>query len=95
MFAATSSDQPAQSRGLAQKVQSVLVALMFATSFFARFEPSPMDVFFVLATVASLHNGMRIPMAIMPLFLFLLIYGYALQKQVDVFVLLYVSRPLL
>ncbi len=77
MSAITASDRPVPAQGRAQTLQNVLVALMFLTSFYAKFEPAPMDIFFVLATVVCVYNGLQISMAIMPLFILLLIYNLA------------------
>jgi hypothetical protein len=52
-----------------------LVSMVFITSFFVKFEPAPTDIFLLLALIASIFGGLRLPVAIMPLFLFLLIYN--------------------
>jgi hypothetical protein len=58
-----------------ENVTRFLVSMVFVTSFFVKFEPAPTDVFLALALIASIIGGLRLPVAIMPLFLFLLIYN--------------------
>jgi hypothetical protein len=57
------------------KVSSFIVSLVFATSFYVKFEPAPTDIFILLALLVSLINGIRLTPTLMPLFLFLLIYN--------------------
>lgn len=59
----------------AAKVRVAVIAMVFVSSCLVKFEPAPTDLFFVLAILFSLHSGLRITPAIMPLFLLLLTYN--------------------
>ncbi len=58
-----------------EQLRSALVMLIFASSFYVKQEPAPSDVFFLSALIFCLHGGLRLSVAIMPLFLLLLIYN--------------------
>jgi O-Antigen ligase len=59
------------------RIQTFMVVMIFLTSWYVKFEPAPTDLFFVLALVVSVAGGLKMPLAIMPLFLTLLIYNLA------------------
>jgi hypothetical protein len=56
-------------------LRTAMVSLVFISSFLSKFEPSPTDVFLVLAFITSITGGLKITPAIMPLFALLLIYN--------------------
>lgn len=69
--------EPASARITHQQVLAFLVAMVFVTSFYVKFEPAPTDMFVAMAFVFAIGGGLRFTPAIMPLLLFLLIYNVA------------------
>jgi hypothetical protein len=57
------------------RIRNWLVALVFASSFISMFEPSPCDIFFLLALFFSLGSGLRLSPVLVPLMLLLLVYN--------------------
>jgi hypothetical protein len=64
-----------ESRITLERVQTFLVSMIFISSFYVKFEPAPCDLFFLAALLMCLGSGLKLTTAIMPLFLFLLIYN--------------------
>ena len=58
------------------QVQTVLVWLMFASSFYVIAEPAPCDVFFILVLGCFLTSGLAINTVVVPLVLYLLLYNF-------------------
>jgi hypothetical protein len=58
-----------------EQFRGFCVWLMLASSFFVIKEPAPCDVLFILNFVLFIATGLRIPLLVMPLFLFLLLYN--------------------
>ncbi|MCA0432510.1 MAG: O-antigen ligase family protein [Proteobacteria bacterium] len=59
------------------RLRAFLVAMIFISSFYVKFEPAPPDLFFLIAFLACIGGGLRFSPAIFPLFLMLLIYNLA------------------
>lgn len=60
-----------------ESVQTFLVSMIFISSFYVKFEPAASDLFLVAAVLMCVRSGLSFTPAIMPLFLFLLIYNVA------------------
>lgn len=58
-----------------ESVQAFLVSMIFISSFYVKFEPAACDLFLVAAVLMCVGSGLSLTPAIMPLFLFLLIYN--------------------
>jgi hypothetical protein len=58
-----------------ESLRTLLVALVFITSFISRFQPAPCDIIFVLAVMCSLSGGLRFNLVLIPLFFLLLLYN--------------------
>lgn len=67
--------QPTSRWMTVEKVRSILVAMIFITSFVSLFEPAPTDVFLVLALLTCFRSGLKLSPMITPLVLLLLIYN--------------------
>ncbi|MFO1033045.1 MAG: O-antigen ligase family protein [Hyphomicrobiales bacterium] len=75
MTHAATFEAPAQPRITMGMLRNGLVAMVFVSSFLSKFEPAPTDFFLILAVIAAITGGLRLAPAIVPLFLFLLIYN--------------------
>ena len=57
------------------QVQTIVVWLMFASSFFVSIEPAPADLLFLVVLASFLASGLTISTVLVPLVLFLLLYN--------------------
>jgi O-Antigen ligase len=77
MTIATARTEPLSNKLTLERVQTFLVSMIFVSSFYVKFEPAPCDLFFLAALLLCFSRGLKLTAAIMPLFLFLLIYNLA------------------
>jgi hypothetical protein len=57
------------------QLRTVIVWLMFATSFFVTIEPAPSDLLFIFVVMCFLASGLSISAAVAPMVCYLLLYN--------------------